>query len=201
MQDPKNVPLIIASDIVVGDTSMYADYIIPDGSFLERWNVGGTLPTVLTKGAYMRWPVVELTHKTPDGRSMCLEAFLIDVAKRLNMPGFGDQGIQDKNGKWWPLNRKEDWYLKACANVAFAAGRPDDEVPEVTAEEIEIMDLKPFHDRFKGSLPPEQWPKVLGFIARGGRFEPHSRAREGDRLDLPLWQDAPFLRRGCRYNP
>lgn len=182
MKDPRNVPLIIASDIVVGDTSMYADYIVPDGSFLERWNMGGTLPTVLTKGTYMRWPVVELTHKTPDGRHMCLEAFLIDVAKRLNMPGFGDKGIRDKNGKWWPLNRKEDWYLKACANVALAAGHPDDEVPEVTAEEIEIMNLKPFHDRFKGSLPPEQWPKVLGLIARGGRFEPHSRAREGGKL-------------------
>ena len=38
VKDPKNIPLIIASDIVVGDTSMYADYIVPDGSFLERWS-------------------------------------------------------------------------------------------------------------------------------------------------------------------
>lgn len=182
IKDPKNIPLIISSDILVGDSTMYADYIIPDGSFLERWNVGGTLPTVLTKGTYMRWPVVELTHKTPDGRHMCMEEFLIDVAKRLGMPGYGDKGIQDKKSRWWPLNRKEDFYLKACANVTFASGSPDDEVPDVTADEISIMNLKPFYDSHKDSLPSGQWKKVLGFIARGGRFEPYTRTREGNKL-------------------
>ncbi|MDE8347253.1 MAG: hypothetical protein POH28_13945, partial [Acidocella sp.] len=29
VKNPKNIPLIIATDIVVGDSSMYADYIVP----------------------------------------------------------------------------------------------------------------------------------------------------------------------------
>ncbi len=182
VKDPKNIPLIIASDIVVGDTSMYADYIIPDSSFLERWCHIGVLPTVLTKGTGVRWPVVELTEKTPDGRHMCLEEFFIDVARRIGLPGFGDKGIRDGAGKWWPLKRKEDWYLKATANVVFQSGVADSEVPDVTALEVQVGDLSGFAETFKSALTPAQWPKVLSVLAKGGRMEPRSRAREGDRL-------------------
>ena len=182
VRDPKKIPLIIASDIVVGDTSMYADYIIPDGSFLERWCHIGTMPTVLTKGTGARWPVIALTEKTADGRRMCLEEFFIDIAKRIGMPGYGDQAIQDSDGRWWPLHRREDWFLKANVNVATAKGVPGDEVPPITAEERKVMDLDAFRERFKTSLPESEWPIALGLMAKGGRFEPASRAREGDRL-------------------
>ena len=36
LKDPRNIPLIISSDIVIGDSSIYADYIIPDITYLER---------------------------------------------------------------------------------------------------------------------------------------------------------------------
>jgi len=182
VKDPKNIPLIIASDIVVGDTSMFADYIIPDSSFLERWCHIGTLPTTLTKGTGVRWPVVELTEKTPDGRRMCLEEFLIDVAKRVGMPGFGDKAIPDANGRMWPLNRKEDWYLKATANVAYASGVAGSAVPDVTDLELQVNDLTGFHESFKSALKPDEWPKVLSVLAKGGRMEPRSQARQGDKL-------------------
>jgi len=182
VKDPKNIPLIIASDIVVGDTSMYADYIIPDGSFMERWCHIGVLPTTLTKGTGVRWPVVALTEKTADGRRMCLEEFMIDVAKRIGLPGFGEKGIRDANGKWWPLNRREDWFLKATANVAFAKGPAGSEVPDVTDLEIEVGDLAGIKETYKDSLKPEEWSKVLSVMAKGGRMEPRSHARDGDRL-------------------
>ena len=182
VKDPKNIPLIIASDIVVGDTSMYADYLIPDGSFLERWTHVGALPTTLTKGTGVRWPVIELTEKTPDGRHICLEEFLIDVAKRVGLPGYGDKALKDADGRWWPLNRKEDWYLKATANVAFAHGGPDEQVPDVTELEMQVNDLGGFHEAFKDALKPEEWPKVLSVLAKGGRTEPRGRARQGDKL-------------------
>ena len=38
--DPEKVPLFIACDIVIGETSMYADYIFPDITYLERWATG-----------------------------------------------------------------------------------------------------------------------------------------------------------------
>jgi tetrathionate reductase subunit A len=182
VKDPKNIPLIIASDIVVGDTSMYADYIVPDGSYLERWCHIDTLPTTLTKGTGVRWPVIELTEKTPDGRHMCLEEFMIDVAKRVGMAGFGENAIPDASGETWPLHRKEDWYLKATVNVATAPGGADDQVADVSEIEMQVNDLAGYHETFKDSLRPEEWPKVLSVLAKGGRMEPHKNGRQGDKL-------------------
>jgi tetrathionate reductase subunit A len=182
VKDPKNIPLIIASDIIVGDTSMYADYILPDVSYLESWCHIDTYPTTLTKGTGLRWPAVRLTGTTSDGRHFCMEEFLIDVAKRIGMPGYGPKGIPDASGKYWPLDRREDWYLKATANLAVAKGVGNDVVPPASAEEIAIADLEPFRKAFAASLKPEEWPDVLGVMVRGGRFEPASGAREGSRL-------------------
>ncbi len=182
VKDPKNIPLIIASDIVVGDTSMYADYIIPDGSHLESWTHIDTHVTTLTAGTGVRWPVIDLVQKTEDGRQMCIEELLIDIGKRLGMVGYGDKGIPDSGGNYWPLNTKEDWYLKATANVAFAKGLGGDDVPEATAEEIAVGDLQILQDRYRNALRQSEWPKVLGVMARGGRFEPHNQARDGDKL-------------------
>lgn len=182
IKNPKNIPLIIASEIVVGDSSMFADYILPDVSYLEAWDLVNTFPTTLTKGTGVRWPAVNLTSKTKDGRHVCLEEFLIDVAKRIGMPGYGDKGIPDADGKYWPLDRREDFYLKAVANLVAAKGMGDDEVPVASAQEIEVSALDGYHKKYAESLKPEEWPRVMGCLVRGGRFEPFKGARKGDQL-------------------
>jgi len=182
IKSPNNIPLIIASDIIVGDSSMFADYILPDVSYLESWDLIDTFPTTLTKGTGVRWPAVSLTSKTPDGRHVCLEEFLIDVAKRIGMPGYGDKGIPDAGGKYWPLHRREDFYLKAVANLVAANGVEDDEVPAASLQEIAVSALDDFHHKFARSLKPEEWPRVMGCLVRGGRFQPHTGARNGDQL-------------------
>ncbi len=180
LKDPKNIPLIIASDIVVGDTSMYADYILPDVTFLERWVHIGMHELTLVKGTSVRWPVIEpLTGKTEDGRHFSLETFFVDVAERLGLPGFGKEAIPDKDGKLWPLHRPEDYYLKATANVAFAEGKP---VPPATQEDIEICDLEPLRKTFGDALKEEEWPHVLMVLSRGGRFEDPQGAWRGEHL-------------------
>ena len=42
LSDPNKIPLVVISDIVVGETSMYADYIFPDLTNLERWEFAGS---------------------------------------------------------------------------------------------------------------------------------------------------------------
>ncbi len=182
VKNPKNIPLIIASDIVVGDSSMYADYILPDASFLESYDLVDTFPTTLTKGTGVRWPAVSLTSKTPDGRHICMEEFFIDVAKRIGMPGYGAKGIPDADGKFWPLNRREDFYLKNVANLAYAKGVEGDAVPDASAQEIAITALDDYHTKFAASIKPDEWPKVMGCLVRGGRFQPHTGSRKGDQL-------------------
>ena len=57
LSDPKKIPLIFASDIVIGETSMYADYIFPDLTYLERWEFPGSHPSVTPKVGPVRQPV------------------------------------------------------------------------------------------------------------------------------------------------
>ena len=35
------------------------------------------------------------------------------------MPGFGENAVTDANGNPWPIHTREDYYMKAVANVAY----------------------------------------------------------------------------------
>ncbi len=179
LKDPHHIPLIISSDIVIGDSTLYADYIVPDITYLERYVHVGVPDTVLVKGIGVRSPVVEpLTQKKKDGSPYCYETFLIDVAKALGMKGFGENAIVDNNKQLWPLNRMEDWYLKATANVAFN-GEP---CPDATQEDIAAAGLTPYYERFKACLRTDEWAKTLFVMSHGGRFEPVANKYKGEQL-------------------
>ncbi|WP_407309638.1 molybdopterin-dependent oxidoreductase [Desulfosporosinus sp. SB140] len=120
-KDPKKIPLLISSDIVIGDTTMFADYILPDVTYLEQWNALGAAPTILGLVADVRQP---MTHVFPQAKSV--ENMFIDIAKKMNLPGFGDNGF----GAGIPLNKEEDWYLKLVANFASQYGK----IPGATEE-------------------------------------------------------------------
>lgn len=177
--DPKRLPLFIAVDPFINETSRYADYIVPDRVFYETW--GWTTPWggVPTKTTTARWPVVECrTDVTADGRHMDMETFFIDVAKRMGLPGFGDQAIPDADGTLHPLNSAEDFWLRAGANVAFD-GEP---VPEADDAEMALTGVDRFADVLRSTLKPEEWRRVAYVYARGGRFEDAAKAYKGDRL-------------------
>ncbi|GAB6171736.1 tetrathionate reductase subunit A [Paradesulfitobacterium aromaticivorans] len=122
LKDTKKVPLFISTDIVIGDTSMYADYILPDVTYMEQWNALGAPPTILGLIADVRQP---MTHVLPQAKSV--ENMFIDLAKKMDLPGFGDNGF----GAGMPLNKEEDWYLKLVANYASQYGK----IPGTTEQE------------------------------------------------------------------
>lgn len=121
LSDTKKVPLFLACDIVIGDTSMYADYILPDVTYLERWGTPHTAPTIISQVSKVRQPMTKVYKNTKS-----LEEILIDLAKLMDLPGFGDNGF----GPGMPLNKPEDWYLKMVANYAY-----EGKVPGLTEEE------------------------------------------------------------------
>ncbi len=55
--DPYQLPLIVSIDVVVGEGSAYADYILPDVTFLERFGTPHIAPTIQTKLSHVRQPV------------------------------------------------------------------------------------------------------------------------------------------------
>lgn len=56
--DLEKLPLYVASDIVIGESSMSADYIFPDLFYLERWESHGSHPSSTVKSQPVRQPVI-----------------------------------------------------------------------------------------------------------------------------------------------
>lgn len=192
IRDPKNLPLIVSIDPFINETSTYADYIVPDRVFYEAW--GWTKPwgAVPVKDATARWPVVDCrTGTTTDGRHMDMENFFIDVGKRMGLPGFGDEAVPDADGTLHPLNRGEEFWLYAGANVAFDSGA----VPESSDGEMALTGTDRFAGLMQEVLKPDEWRRVAYVLNRGGRFEALEDAYSGESLahkygaTLQIWND------------
>ncbi|SDF42211.1 molybdopterin dinucleotide binding domain-containing protein [Sporolituus thermophilus] len=178
LRKTENIPLFISIDIVMGETTAMADYVVPDTSFYEQWAMVPVRAQINTKMTAVRWPVIK--PLTPKGSSqpMSMEAFIIDVAKKLGLPGFGKDAIADADGKLWPLDKREDFYLKAVANMAY----DENPVPDISSEEWAIADMESAISEWRDSIKPEEWKKVGYVLARGGRFEPDDRYHDGNKM-------------------
>jgi tetrathionate reductase subunit A len=191
LRDPKNIPLFIACDITVGETSMYADYIFPDLTFLERWGMSHTTPDVNTKYSKVRQPAAAPMTEivTVDGQDMpaSLEAFLMAVSKKLGMAGFGQDGL----GQGYNFDRPEQYYLAEAANLAFGDKEDGSEMlPAADDEEMRIFREARKHlpkavfDEavWQAAVPADLWPSVVYLLNRGARAEPASKGINGDQM-------------------
>ncbi len=192
LADPEKIPLIISNDILIGETSQFADYIFPDLSYLERWEFHGTHPSVPWKVENIRQPAISLPGwpmVTVYGETVPLstEAVMMAIAERLSLPAFGPDGF----GNGMPFTRPEHYYLKQVANLAFGEKEDgSDSVPEASDEEMQV-----FLDARRG-LPPavfepqiwsaavgedeSLWRKTVYLLNRGGRFQDHAKAYKGE---------------------
>ncbi len=191
LSDPKKIPLIIASDIYVGETSTYADYIFPDLSYLERWEFHGSHPSVPWKVENVRQPAISLPNWPTvkvfgEEIPLSFEALLLGIAEKLNLAGFGPNGM----GQGIPYTRPEDLYLKEVANIAFGEKEDgSDAVPEADDEELRIFRqarrfLPPsvFNEkRWKAALGNDEslWRRVVYVLNRGGRYQDFAKAYKG----------------------
>lgn len=175
LADVNRLPLFIASDIVIGESSMYADYIIPDLTFYERWEFHGSHPNNIWKVQPVRQPAIAPIPETVKvfGQEMpiSLEAFMLAVAERLGLPGFGGE-----------LKHPDDFYIRLAANVATDG----DPVPEATDEEMAIFEKARRHlpkcvfdlARWKAAAGAN-WRRVVYLLNRGGRYQDYEKAFDG----------------------
>lgn len=191
LRDPKKIPLIICSDITVGETSMYADYIFPDVTYLERWEFSGSHPSQVCKVAPFRQPAVAplVDTVTVFGEEMplSLESMLLGLAEKLQLPGFGANAF----GEGKALKRDEDLYLRMVANIAYGEKKDgSDKVPAASPEEIELFIKARSHlpksvfdaERWKKLIGEELWPHAVYVMNRGGRFQEYAAAYKDDQL-------------------
>ncbi len=158
LQDTRKVPLLIAIDTSVTETNWFADYILPDTTYLERWDLCSVPPAVTSKTIGIRRPVVgNIDPKTGAYKplvptNMLMEDILIRLAKELRLPGFGDNAF----GMGQPLNNAWDFYRRAIANIV--RNDNDSRVPGLTEKE-----------------------RIAYALSRGGRFESYDKSYKGDR--------------------
>lgn len=139
LTDRGRVPLFVAIDREITETTVLADYILPDTTYLERWDVCVPPPSVTSPGFGVRVPVVGgLDEKTGEyfpilPHSKPMEDILIHLAAGLKLPGFEPEN----EGR---LKNSRDFYTRAIAAAAAtmkSAGLiTTPSVPDVTA----IMD-------------------------------------------------------------
>ncbi|OEH84998.1 hypothetical protein BHU72_07355 [Desulfuribacillus stibiiarsenatis] len=185
--DVKKVPLLISCDIVIGDTSMYADYIFPDVTYLERWGTPQQSHHTRVRSSHVRQPVIApLTDTTTvfgEEVPLCLESLMMAVAEKLNLSGFGKDAFAKGSG----LYRPEDYYFKLITNIAYGNG-PGDEVPDANETEMELFrKTRSFfpkyvfdEDRWKKTITAEEWKKFVYIMNRGGRFQSYQDSYDGD---------------------
>jgi anaerobic selenocysteine-containing dehydrogenase len=94
LQDKSKTPLFVAMDYEITESSALADYILPDTTYLERWDICASPPGVADQGIGVRAPVVghqdtvsgQYRPIVPESRLM--EDILIGMGAVLDLPGF-----------------------------------------------------------------------------------------------------------------
>lgn len=191
LTDLNKLPLFVANDIVIGETSMYADYIFPDVTFLERWEFHGSHPNITQKVQPVRQPVIAPLVETAmvfgNEVPITLEAMLLGIAEKLALPGFGKNAF----GPGLDFTHPDHLYLRMVANLA--AGEKEDgsnAVPSASAEEIKLFLESRTHlpktvfdaDRWKAIIGEKWWSKSIYMLNRGGRFDDYEQGYDGPYL-------------------
>ena len=194
--DPNVIPLVFADDVVIGETSMYADYLFPDTAIWERWGTPHITPAVQAEVSKLRQPVVEpLVEKVSvfgEEQPISMEAVMLAIAEKMGLSGHGKNGF----GDGMDLNTREDYFLKMAANLAFGDKEDgSDSVPEVSEDDLNVFRRARRHlssvifdeQRWKASLGNDEslWRKVVTLLNHGGRFEDFSKVYKGEKLAHP----------------
>lgn len=176
IKDPKKaVPLFIAIDPFINESSIYADYIIPDSVMYETWGVVHAWAAYQTKINTLRFPAVKPRQDTfKNGEPIEVFSFIIALGKKLNLPGFGENAIKGNDGKLYAFDKAEDFYLRAFENIAMDATP----VPDASDEEIQLSGIEPFVLSLK-KICKENWRKTAYVMARGGRYEDFEKSYDG----------------------
>ncbi len=184
LKDTKKLPLFIGITTSINETYLYADYIVPDTTYLD----GGTMGCqfVYASGGGVKtletWRTPAVMPKTlkigdcPNGhpKYASMWEFLIDIALHLGMPGFGEKAIGGNPEKEELKDQKFSLYcvweyiMRVFANSAMD-GKDAGLIKEPTEEEIEFVEKNYPIAKFK-DIVPNEWKYIAYGLARGGVF-------------------------------
>lgn len=181
--DPqKSVPLLIAIDPFINESSKFADYIVPDSLIYDSWASTGAWAGTQTKLNVISYPIKQQKQATfENGEPICMDSFIIELGKALKLPGFGKNAIKANDGTWHDLDKPSDFYLRVFENIAM------DQTPvlDISDEEIALANLQPYVSELKKTCK-QNWRKTAYVMARGGRYENKQNSYIDDKLKYPI---------------
>ncbi len=107
LKDEKLIPLHICSDVVYSETAHYADIILPDASYMERWGFDTRNNMELRDYVTLRQPII-----APPGQCKSFVDVMIDLAQR----------ISPETAKYLPFKDHEDWVRQRCQGLTARVG-------------------------------------------------------------------------------
>jgi anaerobic selenocysteine-containing dehydrogenase len=109
LKDEKLIPFTVAVDPFMTESSELADIILPDTTYLERWDWEDMVSYDKLPEYYIRQPLVKPLGEVRDFKDVC-----IDLAKR----------ISPEVAKWMPFKSAKEFVKDACEHtpVVKAAG-------------------------------------------------------------------------------
>ncbi len=213
LKDTRKLPLFIGITTTINETYLYADYLVPDTTYLEtgtngvQFLYGGGMGRLVAE-TWRSPAVMPLTQRIgddPKGRARyaSMWEFFIDVGKALGAPGYGEKGIpgvKDRRyeGQWFPLHSFWDYIMRVYANGGMSAqarGLIPKEVPE---EDVRFVEENYPIARFKDVVAEDEWRAAAYCLARGGvftRYEDSFDERGFSKRSLPgtgvllLWHE------------
>jgi len=155
LADENKLPLLVTISPVIGEVAAWADYILPDTVYLEKFSFPG-IPWRVNKGTSFQQPVVgrydgqtigssagvgnsiptnttnNYTPALPDTKAVL--DIQIGLAKALGLPGVGDNALLDDNGNSvGDLHNSWDWAKAMLSNLANDASS---KYPGLSIDEI-----------------------------------------------------------------
>jgi anaerobic selenocysteine-containing dehydrogenase len=144
MADESRIPLHVSISTTMGEVEAYADYILPETTYLEKWTFPGNTPTILTRMTNFRQPLTGSFDGRawdapfdPDARNdyrpifpetRMLDDILLDLMRALGLSkeiGTGAGGLND--GPDLPVNA---WAhaKRGLENLATSAGATREDI-------------------------------------------------------------------------
>ncbi len=156
--DENKLPLLVSISPLIGEVAAWADYVLPDSVYLEKFAVPG-IPWRVNKGTAFQRPVVgwfdgkpigvspdsggvgnsipmdeknDYTPALPDTKAVL--DIQIGLAKALGLPGVGAGALLDDNGNpVGDLHNSWDWARAILRNLVKSAQKDH---PGLTIEEV-----------------------------------------------------------------
>ncbi|KQQ45810.1 hypothetical protein ASF61_19345 [Duganella sp. Leaf126] len=102
LKDESLIPFHVCSDILYSETAHYADLILPDAAFLERWGLDIRNNLELQHYVMLRQPVVQ-----PPGEAVSFADSLFEIGRRLG----------PEQARYFQFGRHQDFVRMQCSKL------------------------------------------------------------------------------------